>query len=90
MFYKSEKVKTCNEVTAKEKEILVSNGIKPGTVGVVVSSVTQVTVNFDGKLVILNENSLELFETGEKNIFGDDGLVGDDGLNTLKNIFGFK
>jgi hypothetical protein len=84
MFYENEKVKTCKEVTAKERDTLVLAGIKPGTIGTVISEITYVTVNFNGKLVTLNADSLE----GVQSI--KEGLHNNEDLDMLKGFFGFK
>ena len=84
MFYESDKVKTNKEVTASQRDILVLNDIKPGTIGTVLKSVTIVTVNFDGKIVELDEDSLvPIYDnTNRKECNGD--------LNAIKDLFGFK
>ena len=58
-FYEGDKVRACNEVSAKDKKILKANGIKPGTKGIVVSEITYVTVNFNGKLVTVSDLAVE-------------------------------
>lgn len=84
MFYENQKVKTCKEVTAKERDTLVLAGIKPGTIGTVVAEVTHVTVNFNGKLVTLTEDSLVSAEIKKENMYEKDDV------NMLKDFFGFN
>ena len=83
MFYENEKVKSCKQVTASERDKLVLAGVKPGTIGTVISEVTLVTVNFGGKLVTLSDESLESAET---NNYKNDNV----NMDAIKNLFGFK
>jgi len=84
MFYKGDEVRTCQQVTKDTKDILVSKGIKPGTKGIVISEVTHVTVSFNGTLVTLREDAIELAEDRKSNSMSGDSL------DALKDMFGFK
>ena len=84
MYAKGDRVNTCQAVSKQGKAILVANKIKPGQLGVVVKEETFVTINFDGKLVILDDNDIEFsdsFNPFEK----EDATV-----EQLMNIFGMK
>ena len=82
MFYEGEKVRTCQEVTKKMRDILKAAGIKPGQRGVVVSEVTYVEVNFGDKVLTLTDDSIECVER--------DNIKDDVNLDALKDLFGFK
>ena len=85
MFYEGDKVRTCQAVTQETKDILVSKGIKPGTKGVVISEVCYTIVSFDGVIVTLKDDALELdYAYKNKNEYEDDML------NSVKDMFGFK
>ena len=88
MFYKDEEVRTCQQVTKETKDILVAKGIKPGTKGIVLSSMTYVTVSFDGTLVTLREEAIEPVDSRvSNNHIGD---ITDDPVDFLSRTFGFK
>ena len=88
MFYKGDEVRTCQKVTKDTKDILVSKGIKPGTKGIVISEVTHVTISFDGTLVTLREEAIELADSRiSNNRVGDKT---DDPTGFLKDMFGFN
>ena len=87
MFYKDEEVRTCQQVTKETKDILVAKGIKPGTKGIVLSSMTYVTVSFDGTLVTLREEAIEPVDSRvSNNHIGD---ITDDPVDFLSRTFGF-
>ena len=80
-FYVGDKVRTKQKVTQRTKDILVANEIKPGEIGVVTKII--VTVKFKGKEVMLDEDALDAYYEKSKNVV-------DDGLDLLKDMFGFK
>ena len=83
MFYEGEIVRTCQAVTKETRDILVAKGIKPGTKGVVISETTFITVNFDGQIITLKEDALELDKKYEnKNEYESDML------KSVKDMFG--
>lgn len=83
MFYEDEQVRTYQKVTKDTRDILVANGIRPGQIGIVVSEVTYVTVNFNGKIVTLKEDAIESVPQPK-------GKSDDEQMNILKNMFGMK
>ena len=83
-FYEGTEVRACNEVSAKDRDILKANGIKPGAKGVVVSEQTLVTVNFGGKLVTVSDLAVERECIG---CFNDDP---DGEVENLMRMFGMK
>ena len=82
MFYEGDKVRTLSKVTQETKDILVANGIKPGQQGIVVMEIVSVVVNFDGKIVTINEDALEFINNPSS--------VKSGSLKDLMDIFGMK
>ena len=81
-FYEGDEVRACNEVSAKDRDILKANDIKPGTKGIVISEITYVTVNFNGKLVTVSDLAVEKESTASQ----DDVDV----VENLMGMFGMK
>ena len=83
MFFEGEIVRTCQAVTKETKDILVSKGIKPGTKGIVISETTYVTINFEGQVITLKDDAVELDRTYEKKNDYENDM-----LNSVKDLFG--
>jgi hypothetical protein len=86
MIYEGYDVVTRQGVSKSGKDILVANGIKPGTKGTVISECTMVTVDFGGKVVILKDSDIEIVYNKSKSGMYED----DENLNFLKSMFGMK
>ena len=81
-FYEGDEVRACNEVSAKDRDILKANGINPGTKGIVISEITSVTVNFNGKLVTVSDLAVEKESIAS--------LDDDEVIDNLMGMFGMK
>jgi len=84
MYEKGDRVNTRQAVSRRGADILKKNNIKPGQQGIVVNEETLVTVNFDGQILVLNDNDIEFTESD--NPFDKD----DDTVDYLMGMFGMK
>jgi len=90
MYFEGEEVRACQEVTKQERDVLVKNGIKPGTKGVVISEVSHTTVNFGGKIVTLRSESIEVCDSKKYGSAHDEDAKLDAKLDVLRGMFGMK
>ena len=84
MFYEGDTVRTGQNVNKETRDILVSNGIKPGQEGTVEEIITYVVVDFNGKKLTIREDFLDLKEYPRQDPMDD---------ATIKNfidMFGMK
>jgi hypothetical protein len=84
MYSKGDIVNTRQAVSRRGADILKKNKIKPGQQGIVVNEETLVTVNFDGQILVLNDNDIEFTESD--NPFDKDDI----NVDRLMGMFGMK